>query len=155
MADTEQSVLRDWFKNESAVALAEMLADISQVWDDLIDRDVPVTNSAINTMMRFALIDIPKNVFYQRHFASLHPVLEDRLYTWFDANLLEREGGQTNLQVSYVLRSVITDILIHMTFLEGGLAHRQKMALKIRQRIFADMESLDEYQQEHGGSVCA
>ena len=154
MADTDQSVLRDWFKDESAVALAEMLADISQIWDDLVDRDVTVTSSAINTMMRFALIDIPKNAFYQRHFPSLHPVLEDRLYTWLDANLLEREGGQTNLQVSYVLRSVITDILIHMTFLEGGLAHRQIMALKIRQRIFADMESLDEYQHEHGGSVC-
>lgn len=154
MADTEQSVLRDWFKDESALALAEMLADISQIWDDLIDRDEPVTNSAINTMMRFALVDIPKNTFYQRHFARLHPVLEDRLYTWFDANLLESEGGQRNLQVSYVLRSVITDILIHMTYLEGGLAHRQIMALRIRQRIFADMESLDDYQQQHGVSLC-
>lgn len=145
MADTDQSVLRDWFNDEAAIALGEMLADISQIWDDLIDRDVPVTNSAINTMMRFALIDIPKNSFYQRHFASLHPVMEDRLYTWFDANLLEREGGRTNLQVAYVLRSVITDILIHMTYLEGGLAHRQQMALAIRQRIFSDMEPLGEY----------
>lgn len=145
MADTDQSVLRDWFKDGDAVALGEILADISQVWDDLIDRDVPVSNNAINTMMRYAMIDIPKNAFYQRHFASLHPVMEDRLYTWFDANLLEQTGGRRNLQVSYVLRSVITDILIHMAYLEGGFDHRQRMALLIRQRVFSDMEPMAEY----------
>ncbi len=152
MADTEQGVLDYWLKDAQAVALANLLIDISQVWDDLIDQDEAVNREAINRMMRFALVEIPKNTFYQAHFGTLHPVIEDRLYTWLDANALEAGGNKRDLQVSYIIRSVITDIIIHIAFLVGGFEHRQRAALAIRQFVYRDNESFSEYLAEHTSS---
>ncbi|WP_062269494.1 hypothetical protein [Endozoicomonas arenosclerae] len=156
--DSEQQheLIRFWLDDDaSAIDLAYKLISISQVWDDLIDRDKPVNNEAINRMMRFALVEIPKNQFYQTHIQSLHPVMEERLYTWLDANTLEEQGNCRDLRVSYIIRSVITDLIIHLAFLVGGFEWRQKAAVAIRQAVYRDNESFTEYVQElRGNNTC-
>ena len=149
MAATEQEKLKEWLIESDAVALANMLIDISQIWDDLVDGDKDVSAQSINTMMRYALVEIPKNDFYRTHFSELHPVLEDRLYTWLDANKLEQIGDERDLHVSYIIRSVVTDLVIHLAFLAGGLTHRQKAAVEIRQMIYRGNEPFCEYLAEH------
>ena len=147
--EQQQQLLTHWLRNDAgALNLAHMLIHISQSWDDLIDGDKPVSSDSINAMMRYALIDIPKNPFYQQHIASLHPIMEDRLYTWLDANTLETSNNTSDLRVSYIIRSVITDIVIHMTYLIGGFDWRQQAAVSIRQAVYRDNESFMEYQKE-------
>ncbi|MCW7551071.1 hypothetical protein NX722_28345 [Endozoicomonas gorgoniicola] len=145
----QHALLRHWLQDEPhAIDLAYQFVAISQIWDDLIDRDKPVDNDAINRMMRYALVEIPKNPFYQTHIQSLHPVLEDRLYTWLDANALEAKGNCRDLQVSYIIRSVITDLIIHLAFLVGGFDWRQQAALALRQAVYRDNESFFDYWKE-------
>ena len=142
--------LHRWLKGDrSAIELAKMFGEISQIWDDLVDGDKAVGVPEINFLMRLALIEIPKNLFYQQHFNSLHPVMEEKIYTWLDCNLIEDAGNYRQLQAAYILRSVVTDLVIHLAYLVGGFDWRQAMAFEIRDAIYSENESLQEYVQEH------
>ena len=138
-----------WLKdNREATDLINAYFSISQVWDDLIDGDQPVTKGQINLMMMQALVEIPTNPFFQRHFQELMPMVQHCLMTWLDANTLEQIGDERDLMVSYILRSVTTDLLIHVAGLVGGLAWRRQAALAIRKAIYHDNESFIEYFKE-------
>lgn len=146
---SEYELLNYWFQgNPYAMNLASDLIAISQIWDDLIDRDNPVSAAEINQMMMKAIL-LPKNPFYRQHQNELLPILEDRLFTWLDANRLEQIGTARVLEVSYIIRSVITDIVIHIAYLIGGFEWRQQAAEAIRLAIYIDNEPFGVYLAEH------
>ena len=145
----ESQLLQFWLKDHpDAIHLANCFSVISQTWDDLIDRDKPVSGDQISQMMMMALVEIPQNPFYQQHYQQLQPMVEHCLMTWMDANTLEKTGNERDLQVSYIIRSVTTDLLIHLAGLVGGRLWRRKAALAIRQAVYRDNETFDAYQKE-------
>ena len=145
----QNTMIRHWLQdNTDAIRLVESFIDISQTWDDLIDRDNPVTDDSINGMMICALIDIPRNPFYQQHYQNLQPIIEHCLFNWLDANTLEKNGSSRDLQVSYILRSVTTDLIIHIAYLVGGRDWRGMAAANIRRVIYRDNESFTDYRRE-------
>ena len=75
--------------------------------------------------------------------------MEEKIYTWLDCNLIEQKGNFRQLQAAYILRSVVTDLVIHLTFLVGGYEWRQQMAFEIRDAIYSENESLQRYLDEH------
>lgn len=145
----EQELIRRWLQNDPyAIELVNTINAISQTWDDLYDRDQPVETWQINRMMMQALITIPRNPFYQRHFAELQPIIEHAIMTWMDSNQLEQSENPRDWYVSYVLRSVTTEILIHCCYLIGGVQWRLQAAEDIRKTIYRDNESYGDYQTE-------
>ena len=147
--NNESELLSFWLKeNPAAIELAQCWIAISQTWDDLYDGDKPVSKDQINSMMAMALIDIPKNPFFQQHCFELLPMVEHCLMTWLDANTLEATGDERDLQVSYIIRSTMTDLIIHMAGMVGGKLWRRKAALAIRKAIYHDNESFEDYQKE-------
>ncbi len=152
MAVTEQDHLHRWLcADAEAVALAELFGELSQLWDDLIDEDQPVSTAQREHLFRLSLVELPKNGFYQRYFYQLQPVLEDRLYTWLDCNRIERGGSDAQLQAAYILRSVVTDLVIHMAYLIGGYDWRQQVAFEVREYVYGGNESWPSYRREHRG----
>lgn len=147
--DKERQLISYWLKdNTAAMDLVNAYSSISQVWDDLHDGDKPVTKSQVNTMMMLALIDIPTNPFFQQHYLDLMPVVQHLLMTWLDANTLEAVGDDRDLQVSYIIRSVTTDLIIHVAGIIGGTLWRRQAALAIRKAIYHDNESFEDYHAE-------
>lgn len=145
----EQELISRWLQGDPyAIELVNTINGISQVWDDLYDRDQPVETWQINQMMMQALITIPRNPFYQKHFSELQPIIEHALMTWLDSNQLEQSEDPRDWYVSYVLRSVTTDIFIHCCYLVGGAQWRLLAADEIRKTIYRDNESFGDYQTE-------
>lgn len=147
--EKERELLNYWLKeNKDAIALANAFSRVSQIWDDLHDQDHPVAPGMVDYMMMTALVEIPKNNFYRQYYLELMPVMEHCLMTWMDSNTLEEIGDDRDLQVSYIIRSVTTDLMITLAGLIGGIHWRRQAALAIRQAIYHDNESLEVYTEE-------
>ncbi len=147
--DQESKLLRHWLKdNPDAIELANDYLIVSQIWDDLHDQDKPVTTAKIDYMMQLALVEIPQNRFFQQHYLELMPMVQHSLLTWMDANALEANGDERDLQVAYIIRSVTTDLMIHMAGIIGGNLWRRQAAIAIRRAIYHDNESFETYHDE-------
>lgn len=145
----EHELIRYWLKdNAAAIELARSYTIISQTWDDLHDQDKAVKRGQIDYMMMLALVEVPRNAFFQQHYLDLMPVVQHCLMTWMDANTLEESGDDRDLQVSYIIRSVTTDLIIHMAGIIGGPTWRRQAGYAIRKAIYHDNESFDEYRAE-------
>ena len=89
----------EWFGgNEEAARFVAQLCDVAHTWDDLIDRDTPVSEEAINRCFESALLRIPANPFYQTHFAALSPLLFTGVLGYLTANRMERSGDAHQIE---------------------------------------------------------
>ena len=137
-----------WLKgDESAVALLFILGDISQVWDDLIDRDKPVSNLDINRMMMLSLIDLNKNSFFVRHHTELTTILDVQIQSWIDSNFLEQTKDPHFIHVAFGLRSVLTPVFLHMVGMIGGMDWRMQAMKEIYPAVYD--EPFENYLKEH------
>ena len=147
--EKERELLNYWLKeNQDAIDLANAFSRVSQIWDDLHDQDRDVSPGLVDYMMMTALVEIPENHFYLSHSYELKPIIKHLLMTWMDANTLEEVGDDRDLQVSYIIRSVTTDLIINLAGIIGGIHWRRQAALAIRREIYHDNESLKEYTEE-------
>ncbi len=94
-----------YLQDSQAVTLNLTLCDVLHVWDDLIDKDKPVSAADINGAMRAALVEIPANPFYRQHFDQLHPLIDSFILSWMTATSLEADGGIEGLRIAYIARS--------------------------------------------------
>lgn len=130
--------------NQHAIAFNNALYAIVELWDDLIDKD-PTTPADINGAFYAALITLPRNPFYQQHFATLNPVLEAAILDWFTANELEKQGGE-HLRTSYILRCGIHAVTTMCARIIGGVDWANKVNLELR----TIGDSWAEYSSEFG-----
>ena len=127
--------------SESAGALAFELWQAVGVWDDLIDRDVPVGPQEINAAFWRLLITLPANPFYAQHADLLRPLLIVGVANWMAGNELAVEGHK---DLEWFMRMGFVDVLVLCAFLNGGLA--AAIAAAKRARLFLkDEEPLAEY----------
>ncbi len=136
--------------DQPAIAMIEGLAAVSQVWDDLIDKD-PVSDEQIHAAFGYLLVDLPQNPFYRRHQDYLLPLFQHFILDWQDATELEK-GSDHDQSVAYVLRDSFSSLVGHCALLVGGLDWYRHVALTIRRHIFD--EPLNAYKEglhgQHG-----
>ncbi|MDP2346708.1 MAG: hypothetical protein Q8N34_03170 [Gammaproteobacteria bacterium] len=137
--------------NESAVAFMGIVSSISQVWDDLIDKDKPVGDAAINNMMWQALIDLNDNSFFVTHAGQLLPVMKKAIIDWQASCVHEQAGDPKMLKVSYIKRSCVTDLAVFVAYLCGGLEHSVQWAVEIERAVFRD-DNFNDYVREQIGA---
>lgn len=126
----------------AAVAFCETLFHISQVWDDLVDRDRDVPREEVDAAFWNALIAIPNNPFYMQHAAVLQPLMQAAIVDWMDATTLER-GTPRERTVSYVLRDSLSAIVIHCARLIGGYEWMRSISPDVRRELYD--EAISEY----------
>lgn len=145
----EQTVnrLRRYFKGDrDAVSFALMIIDLADVWDDLVDKDVEVSEGDINRAMVVALSGIPRNPFYRRHQDELLPLMESGIFGWLAANELVKRGGQKELEIANVLRHSAADLFVHMARLIGGIGWAATVAPDIH--LLAQDDTFSEFVKE-------
>jgi hypothetical protein len=130
--------------NHEAVRLCQLFARVSQVLDDLIDKDKPVPDEVIVKSYWDCLIEVPSNTFYQQNFGNLQPIVRQVLIDWLDATALEK-GGDHEKNIAFVLRSSLESIVIQSALILGGYEWVRKVSLKVREFVFT--ESLKDYKE--------
>lgn len=128
-------------------AAAQFLMDMVEVlhlWDDLIDMDRPVPPEAINDAFRMALVDIPRNPFYQSNFDLLNPVLLSAINNWHVANILEAGDAEDDLRIAFISRSSYIDLITQVAYIVGGDEWVRHIGPDIRR--FAHSEGWVKYQ---------
>lgn len=110
-----------WMKgSQEAVEFIELMCDIAHVWDDLVDHDKNVDEGEINRIFFNALIRLPRNAFYRKNFEHLNSVMMNSMSNWQIATKLEREGGDYETSIAFILRSSYVDLITQAAMLCGG-----------------------------------
>ena len=135
--------------NIPAIAFCETLFSISQIWDDVVDRDKPLTEFEVNGMMWEALITLPNNPFYQQYFDILNPIMQSAIVDWMDSNKLVRNDNDEHRVAAYVLRDSLTNIVIHCARLVGGFDWMMEISMDVREALYS--EPLSKFKEEHHG----
>lgn len=130
----------------AAVAMCEQLFRISQVLDDLVDGDKPVSDATIIKTFWEALIGLPANPFYRAHELTVRPLMAAALQDWTDATTMERAGDDHGRSLAFVLRDQLTSLVVQVAGIVGGYLWMQRVAEEIR-RYFHD-ETLPDYINE-------
>ena len=127
------ALLGKWLKgDQAAIAFILELWRIVELWDDLIDRDKPAGEAAVNQAFFAALITLPRNVFYRRHFDRLNPLLEGAILDWFTANALETRRDGDDLRIAYVLRGNVQMLLVAAANIVAGPVWAGAVNLELR-----------------------
>lgn len=145
----EQALLNKVLKgDEEAINLMNDLAMVSQVWDDLIDRDKPVDNRMINEAFLALLYCLPRNDFYTQNITELQPVIDSAMIDWFTANELEQCKGSEiwdshEKPMAWCLRDSLASVLICCAKIIGGMDWAISVSLEIRR--FVHDEAIEDY----------
>lgn len=136
-----------WLKgDEDAVRFCEDVFWVSQVLDDLVDRDRPVPSADVERMALYMFSDIPRNPFYVKHRESLQSYLETALMYWVDANRLETQG-MAGRRLAFVFRDIIGGVINKCAVLIGGVDWWAEISLDVHRRVSHD-EPFEAYSQE-------
>jgi hypothetical protein len=111
------------------------LVEVLHTWDDLIDRDKPVSSEQINSAMWKALVEIPRNPFYQAHFHDLIPCLTTAILNWHAANLMEATESEADKEIAFTLRSSYADVVEQAAHLCGGYEWARQVIPLIRREF--------------------
>ncbi|MFM2625739.1 hypothetical protein [Vibrio owensii] len=139
--------------DKTAIDFVVKLFNISQIFDDLIDKDKSVSDEDIFRSYWVCLVELPKNPFYVRHAATLIPMMQIFLVDYRDSVILERERAlkenEHGKNIAFVLRDSIGSIITHCAYLIGGYEHMANISVQVREVIFD--ESLEAYKE---GLLC-
>jgi hypothetical protein len=142
---TDREFMLHAFKgNQAAVDYVLMVARVVDVWDNLIDRDVPVSDDAINDAFWLLMVEIPRNEFFQAYANELLPVTATGILNWFAANSLERRQEQHRaIEIAHVIRYSIADVALMAALLCGGRDWAAQVGPELRMR--SQRSDLTEY----------
>lgn len=126
--------------NQSAISFLTTLGGISQVVDDLVDGDKPVSIDGILALAWDSLVTIPENEFYRNHYAQLQPLVSGALASFQDSVRLERveTDDPKPKQIAFIIRSSLMDITIKCAYLVGGYKWMTQVSPQIRDHIHED-----------------
>jgi hypothetical protein len=128
-----------WMKaNKDAVIFILELSRIIHLWDDLIDKDNPVTPVDINEAFWSLFFILPKNVFYMQNFSTLNPILMAAELNWRTSNELESTGDEEDHRIAFIIRSAYADVIQMSALLCGGREWAYSVSPEIRRWTHAE-----------------
>jgi hypothetical protein len=144
--DDREHLLYAYQGDTDAVDMVLSIAETSHIWDDLIDRDKPVSDTQINRAFFIALLELPRNPFYIKHRIELLPVMTTSAVNWLTANEYEKGADEEAHALAHVLRYSIADLVLLVAFIIGGRDWVQKVAPELRR--LSQKDSLQAYLSE-------
>jgi hypothetical protein len=132
--DDKAFMLHAFKGNQAAVDYVLAIARVADVWDNLIDKDVPVTDKDINEAFWLLAVDIPRNPFFQAFANDLLPVTATGILNWMTANKLEQRAEHIAIEIAHVIRYSIADVIILAALLCGGREWAAEVSPELRLR---------------------
>lgn len=144
---TEAAALELLGGNVDALRFVQDISHWTHFYDDLIDRDKPVSDAAVHENMWRLVVSIPTNAFFRAHQDVLRPVIVTGILNWQAANDIEREGSVEELRIAHTLRYSIADVLLLCMTLTCGREAAMKNAR--RARLMCQNDTWANYSSEH------
>lgn len=144
---TDEQKLK-WFDgNVDALNMFHTIVNLAHVWDDLIDKDKPVSDESINNAFLSALVYLPANPFYQRIQSQILPLWMTVISAYDTANKFERDKDEHGLEIAHNLRYATGHIVVFMSQACLGYERAQGFMPEIWKTIVDDR--IDDYRKEH------
>ena len=143
-SDDYKALVMGWVRgHQSAYDFLETFFTVAHLCDDLTDRDTLVSTAQMQEGFAKALIDLPRNVFYQAHFALLNGAIQVAYLNWQIANRLEQTESDHAKTVAFILRSSYTDLITLCAWIVGGTDWAIQVGYE--SRLHASREGLATY----------
>lgn len=132
--------------NTDAVDFLMTVYHAVSIWDDLIDKDKPVDDSAINSAFIALLVDMNRNPFFRQYVDHLLPVIELCVMNWMASNNMAKH--QKTAVMSFCCRQVAAQLIVYTARIIGGPQWAEQHIAGIMLR--AEPEEISDYLKEHG-----
>lgn len=150
--DHYRQLLQRWLKGHGAACdfILQLFA-VLHVWDDLIDRDKPISTKDVHTALWHALISLPRNRFYAENFSLLNGLLQTAILNWHVANRFEAEDDAVGRHVAFVIRSTYVDLVTMCAWIVGGNDWALTVGYEARKHASSEgmIAYLESLQREH------
>lgn len=145
---TYQLTAEDFGGNQEIFYIFNSLFSLVHIWDDLIDKDKPVTDAKINEAFRIALVHLPSSPLYRSLQVELLPIIISVIMAYDTANKLEATKEEVCLGASHGLRFGWVHILNHLMFTVFGYDEAMKYMPKLWRVIVGEtfVSYMKEYQ---------
>jgi DNA-binding FadR family transcriptional regulator len=132
---------------EDARQLFNLLAELAHTWDDLIDRDKPVSQAQTNRAFHIALVDLPRNPLYsviQPHVLAMWTAV---VSNYAVANSFETAHDDHGIEIAHMLRYSAGNIMAVAMDAAVGTEAAEAAMPGIWKLMVA--ERFDDYRKEH------
>ncbi len=137
--------------DQEAMLFLAHVHDVAHIADDIADGDMDNVGRGVETLLTIALVTVPKDPFYQKHFAKLHPLVANAITHWAIANEYERSGDIAMFDRAFVLRSLYATLVVAAAEIVGGPVDGIHWAREVGIRLWREWtdENISTYTQEH------
>lgn len=108
--------------DRDAVELCLLVFEWANSYDHLVDRDISddQREEVLHGLMWSIAVEIPRNLFYQKHISELSVTMANAITTWKAATALQRAGDEHAATLAHVMRWAPIEFFIHCARLVGG-----------------------------------
>jgi exosortase/archaeosortase len=138
--------LLEWLQNADAVRFFLHMSHFVEVFDDLVDQDVPVSEKDLAHAVFSALYHIPANPFFNAHRAALLPVVFTCTNAWLDSNDLAG-GSESEKALAYTLKGLGVEVLLSCIAITRGTEYLRTVSADVR-RVFMAHQPFADYCKE-------
>lgn len=138
----------EWFGgNQHALNMYRAFADLLHIWDDLVDKDKPVSETEINRAFLICLVCLPANPFYRSIQEAILPMWVVVVSSYETANKFEADKDPHGIEISHGLRYAAGNIIAYALHVCVGVEKAREVLPEVWKDIFH--ERFDEYRKEH------
>ena len=138
----------EWFGgNQDALNMFYAFTDLAHIWDDMVDKDKPVSADKINHAFLTCLVYLPANPFYRSIQDQIMPMWLTVVSAYETANFFEATKDQHGIEIAHGLRYAAGNIMAYAVYVCVGTEKAKEVLPEMWKTIF--YERFDEYRKEH------
>ncbi len=138
----------EWFGgNQDALNMFRLFVDLSHIWDDLVDKDKPVSDDRINHAFLCCLVYLQANPFYRSIQEQVLPMWISVVSAYDTANKFETQKDEHGLEIAHGLRYAAGHIITYAVHVCVGEKKAKEYMPEVWKTIY--FERYDAYRKEH------
>lgn len=119
--------------NKDAESYLLSLSYAMRIFDDLIDKDYPVSDKQICRAFFILMAELWLNPFFRRHAYLLIPLHIASYNAFMESNLWAKSEDKLKKIYAHVMKDFVDEIFGMVAFLAGGYNHMREMSLKTKE----------------------
>ena len=138
----------EWFGgNLDALNMYRAFGALLHTWDDMVDKDKPLTEWQINEAFLTCLVYLPANPFYRHIQDQILPMWLTVVSGYAAANQFEREKDPHGIEIAHSLRYAAGNIIAYAIHVCVGAEEASKQIPDLWKSVF--YERFEDYRKEH------
>jgi hypothetical protein len=138
----------EWFGgNQDALNMYRAFVNLAHTWDDMVDRDKPVSADDINRAFLTCLVYLPANPFYRAIQEQILPMWLVVVSSYETANAFEKAKDPHGIEIAHSLRYAAGSIVAYAVHVCLGAEKAKEVLPEVWKAMF--YERFDDYRKEH------